>query len=169
MNYDSFVKMVTRHAARLDVDVSLCKYKNVYTPEGDKSAGYFIEPDERDSSLLPYARKVKRKIKGSLVDQRSGKTRGIIRVATKCAKPQWIHTLAHEYCHMLQWFRDDPLYLTDPIQGLYQLELQTELEALALMGKCNLPLSMSRRWKDSQSYLKKLSKDIPINNREKEQ
>ena len=169
MNYDSFVKMVTRHAARLGVDVSLCKYKNVYTPEGDKSAGYFIEPDERDSSLLPYARKIKRKIKGSLVDQRSDQTRGIIRVATKCAKPQWIHTLAHEYCHMLQWFRDDPLYNLDPIQGLYQLELQTELEALALMGKSNLPLSMSRRWKDSQSYLKKLSKDIPINNKEKEQ
>ena len=64
---------------------------------------------------------------------------------------------------MLQWFRDDPLYLTDPIQGLYQLELQTELEALALMGKCKLPLSMAERWKDSRSYLKKLSKDIPIN------
>jgi len=163
MNYDSFVKMVTRHAARLGVDVSLCKYKNVYTPEGDKSAGYFIEPDERDSSLLPYARKIKRKIKGSLVDQRSDQNRGIIRVATKCAKPQWIHTLAHEYCHMLQWFRDDPLYNSDPIQGLYQLELQTELEALALMGKSKLPLSMAMRWKDSQSYLRKLSMDNPIN------
>ena len=163
MNYDSFVKMVTRHAARLDVDVSLCKYKNVYTPEGDKSAGYFIEPDDRDSSLLPYARKIKRKINAPAQDQRSGSTRGIIRIATKCAKPQWIHTLAHEYCHMLQWFRDDPLYLTDPIQGLYQLELQTELEALALMGKCKLPLSMAMRWKDSQSYLRKLSMDNPIN------
>jgi len=161
--------MITRHAARLGVDVSFGKYVNVRTPDGENSAGYFIQPDDVDS-LLPYARKPIKKKRGSDPDQVDLiKGRGIIRVATKCQKTQWIHTLAHEYCHMLQWFRDDPLFTGEPEDNDYQLEFQTELEALALMSKYKLPLSMAQRWKDSRSYLARLAKNLDINTEEKEQ
>ena len=53
-----------------------------------------------------------------------------------------LHTLAHEYSHVLQWFEDDPLYLAwdkrTSEKHNYDLEVNAESRALALLKEWNL-------------------------------
>ena len=53
-----------------------------------------------------------------------------------------LHTLAHEYSHVLQWFEDDPLYLawdkSASEKHNYELECDVESRALTLLKEWDL-------------------------------
>tara|TARA_R100000700_G_C3068119_1_gene79625 strand:- start:103 stop:510 length:408 start_codon:yes stop_codon:yes gene_type:complete len=132
MKTNDLLKMVRDQAKKLNVQVVLRPYKTVKF-QGEYSDGYFIEPDIEG----PW--------KG---------TPGRLVVATKCPKTEWTWTLLHEYVHMMQWFRNDPIFLTE---DYLELEKATEKETRKLAKQYNLPINLPARKRDSESYLKWLA------------
>jgi hypothetical protein len=53
-----------------------------------------------------------------------------------------LHTLAHEFSHLMQWYEDDPLYIAWDKRASekhnYDLEVNAESRALALLKEWNL-------------------------------
>ena len=53
-----------------------------------------------------------------------------------------LHTLAHEFSHLMQWYEDDPLYLAwnkkDNEANTHALEIDVEQRALRLLDEWNL-------------------------------
>lgn len=85
-------------------------------------------------------------------------TAGKLRVAIKGRKRStWILDLAHEYVHMLQWFRGDPLF-ENHFKGDVKysvLENATEKEAIRLLRKWGIAVG-PRQVRRSQRYIAKL-------------
>ena len=88
-----------------------------------------------------------------------GKSPGMLKVATKDVPVgEWIVTLAHEYAHFLQWFRNDPLYAKDEDEYLAQ-EIATEREAFKILKRFEMPINYESAKRKSKEYIQKLRKD----------
>ncbi len=133
---NNFIKLVDREASRLSVQL-LFGYGKTIISSDDKTItdGYFNAPDGDES--------------------------GVIAVAIGGAKTKWLHTLAHEYSHMWQWFHDDPVY-TNWIKksndvNYIALEEHTERQAWGIIEKYKLPCGDHR--KRTAKYLAQIRKD----------
>lgn len=83
---------------------------------------------------------------------------GELKVATKNIPPnEWLVTLAHEYAHFLQWFRDDPVYTYST--SYLEMEIVTEREALALLKRFDLPLDYTAVKRKSKEYIAKIRRE----------
>lgn len=117
-NAKAFINKVDREAQRLSVNLLFSMGKNIIAgSDRGRSDGMFIPPDDDNV--------------GTLV------------VATGGGSAEWLHTLAHEYTHMIQWFREHPAYVAwdgkDTPLLYYKLEVITEKQACKLIEKYNLP------------------------------
>lgn len=136
-NAKAFICKVDRESSRLSVNLLFGSGKTIIsTPDRGRSEGHFVPPDEDDA--------------------------GYIAIATGGKSEQWLHTLAHEYTHMLQWFRDHPLWVEWQEKGTeisyYKLEEYTERQACRLIEKHGLPCGdhMSR----ADKYLRDLRNSL---------
>ena len=124
----------------LDV-ISKCKKFNVnflISPErevvrgGDPCDGYFEAPEKGES--------------------------GILIVCIDKEIDEVLHTLAHEFSHLMQWYEDDPLYLAWDKRASekhnYDLEVDAESRALALLEEWGLYNDKARE--RSAKYLSEL-------------
>lgn len=85
---------------------------------------------------------------------------GILIVCIDKEMNEVLHTLAHEFSHLMQWYDDDPAYLdwdrNDNEANLYKLEEDAEKRALQLMLEWDI---MDARAEDrSAKYLCSLRK-----------
>jgi hypothetical protein len=65
-------------------------------------------------------------------------------------------TLAHEYAHFLQWFRDDPVYESD---SYLELEIATEREAFEILNRFGIPINYEAAKRKSKKYLAKVKRE----------
>jgi len=83
---------------------------------------------------------------------------GSLRVAVKNRRmSSWIVDVAHEYVHMMQWFRGDALY-EDHFRGdvsYAKLEAATEKEAILLLNAWGIGVGVHQQ-KRSKRYIAKL-------------
>ena len=87
-------------------------------------------------------------------DLRNRKNAGMLKIATKdIPVSEWIVTLAHEYAHFLQWFRDDPVYESD---SYLELEIATEREAFEILKRFDIPINYEAAKRKSQKYIAKI-------------
>lgn len=117
-NAQKFIDKVDREASRLSVNLFFGRGKTIIAgAERTRSDGVFIPPDDDHA--------------------------GTLGVATGVPSADWLHTLAHEYTHMLQWFREHPAYIEwdahDTPENYYKLEVITEKQACRLIEKYDLP------------------------------
>jgi hypothetical protein len=81
---------------------------------------------------------------------------GELRVATKnIPVSEWIVTLAHEYAHFLQWFRDDPVYNCD---SYLEMEIATEREAFEILKQFGIPINYEAAKRKSKKYIAKIKR-----------
>ena len=85
-------------------------------------------------------------------------TAGILKIAIKdLPVTEWICTLAHEYAHFLQWFRDDPVYsLAD--EEYVRMEIATEKEAITILKRFRIPIDFDVARRKSKVYIAKIRK-----------
>jgi hypothetical protein len=82
---------------------------------------------------------------------------GELRVATKnLPVSEWIVTLAHEYAHFLQWFRDDPVYHCD---SYLEMEIATEREAFEILKRFKIPINYETAKRKSKKYIAKIRRE----------
>jgi len=82
---------------------------------------------------------------------------GELRVATRnIPVSEWIVTLAHEYSHFLQWFRDDPLY---NCASYLELETATEREAFEILRRFKSPNEFGVARRKSKAYIAKVKRE----------
>lgn len=132
----NFIHMVDRKAQRLSVQLLFSPQQSVMSIDNREGTdGYFADP----------------------VDDAPGYI--VIPVGNEQAV--WLHTLAHEYVHMCQWFRDDPVWerwRKYASQANYiRLEEATEAEACKVIAEWQLPCGDAAR--RSRAYLRRLRKE----------
>jgi hypothetical protein len=121
--------------------ISKCKKFNVnfcISPDkevirgGEPCDGYFEAPDRGES--------------------------GILIICINKEIHEVLHTLAHEFSHLMQWYEDDPLYLAWDKRASekhnYDLEVDAESRALALLEEWGLYNDKARE--RSAKYLSEL-------------
>ena len=83
---------------------------------------------------------------------------GILIVCIDKEIDEVLHTLAHEFSHLMQWYEDDPLYLAWDKRACekhnYDLEVDAESRALALLEEWGLYNDKARE--RSAKYLSEL-------------
>lgn len=134
---DDFLAFVKSQCNKLNITFRLSNSLGINNGDGSpRGAGIFIAPI---------------KVDGTMAD-------GHLRVAVKNRrKSDWIVDVAHEYVHLLQWFRDDELfedYQTGAI-SYAKLEAKTEKEAISLLKSWGIqvgPQAVQR----SKRYIAKL-------------
>ena len=136
-----FLRHVRSQCLKLQIDFRLSNSIGINSGDGDaRLLGIFVP-------YTPY--------KGFTV------LRGKMRVAIKNRpRSAWIIDVAHEYVHMLQWFRDDPIY-EDHFRGdvsYAKLEAATEREALRLLSEWGIVVGV-RQINRSKNYIAKLRLD----------
>ncbi len=84
--------------------------KDIYR-DGDPCDGFFEAPNKGDS--------------------------GILAICIGKELNEVLHTIAHEFTHLLQWYEDDPLYLAwdkkPNEKNTFNLEVDTERRALEML------------------------------------
>ena len=138
-NANNFIKLVDREASRFSVQLLFGSGKTIIASDDrTQTDGYFNAPDGDES--------------------------GVIAVGIGGAKTKWLHTLAHEYSHMWQWFTDDPVYLNwikkSNDANYIALEEYTERQAWSVIEKYKLPCGDYR--KRTAKYLAQLRKDAGL-------
>lgn len=89
---------------------------------------------------------------------------GQLRVAVKnIPVSEWIVTLAHEYAHFLQWFRDDPIYNCD---SYLEMEIATEREAFEILRQFQIPINYETAKRKSKKYIAKVRRTEKEENNE---
>jgi|TARA_R100001460_G_scaffold5420_2_gene15044 hypothetical protein len=67
---------------------------------------------------------------------------GFLVVCTGKDLSEVLHTLAHEFSHLMQWYEDDPLYLAwdkrDSEENSLKLEIDAERRALLLLNEWDI-------------------------------
>lgn len=67
---------------------------------------------------------------------------GFLVVCTGKDLSEVLHTLAHEFSHLMQWYEDDPLYLAwdkrDSEENTLKLEIDAERRALLLLNEWDI-------------------------------
>ena len=82
---------------------------------------------------------------------------GELRVATKnIPVSEWVVTLAHEYAHFLQWFRDDPVYNCD---SYLEMEIATERQAFEILKEFEIPINLEVAKRKSMKYIAKVRRE----------
>ena len=132
-NIARFLKHIRSQCRKLDVIFRLSKSEGINSGDGDERLrGIFISPTTENY--------------------------GSLRVAVKNRRvSEWIVDVAHEYVHMMQWFRGDKLY-EDHFRGdvsYAKLEEATEKEALVLLKAWGI-VPGKRQIKRSKQYIAKL-------------
>lgn len=90
-------------------------------------------------------------------DFRNRQNAGMLKIATRdIPVSEWIVTLAHEYAHFLQWFRDDPVYESD---SYLELEIATEREAFQILKRFGIPINYEAAKRKSKKYIAKVRKE----------
>ena len=74
---------------------------------------------------------------------------------------EWICTLAHEYAHFLQWFRDDPIYSLDDSEYV-RMEIATEKEALVILKRFRIPVDLDVVKRKSKLYVAKIRRQAKL-------
>ena len=124
-----FLDTVRKHCQKCNVQLYITHNKRV-NAEGERCDGYFEPP-----------------IHALWV-------RGTIRVATGNKRTyQWLLTLVHEYVHMKQWMRDDPIFLH---ADYLLMEESTEAEVSRVCREFRLPIPAKYISYERTRYLKKL-------------
>lgn len=134
---DEFLAFVKSQCNKLNITFRLSNSNGINNGDGSpRGAGIFIAPI---------------KIDGIMAD-------GSLRVAIKNRrKSEWIVDVAHEYVHLLQWFREDELfenYQNGEI-SYAKLEAKTESEALSLLKSWGIRVG-PQTVKRSKRYIAKL-------------
>lgn len=132
-NIARFLKHIRSQCRKLDVVFRLSKSEGINSGDGEERLrGIFVCP--------------------------TAKNYGSLRVAIKNRRvSEWIVDVAHEYVHMMQWFRGDKLY-EDHFRGdvsYAKLEAATEKEALVLLKAWGI-VPGKRQIKRSKQYIAKL-------------
>ena len=90
---------------------------------------------------------------------------GILVICINKEIDEVLHTLAHEYSHVMQWFEDDPLYLawdkSASEKHNYELECDAERRALLLLQEWGLYNEKAEA--SSDKYLKHLKGENDAN------
>ena len=138
-NANNFIKLVDREASRFSVQLLFGSDKTIIASDDrTQTDGYFNAPDGDES--------------------------GVIAIAVGGAKTKWLHTLAHEYSHMWQWFTDDPVYLNwikkSNDANYLIMEEHTERQAWSVIEKYKLPCGDYR--KRTAKYLSQLRKEFGL-------
>ena len=124
-----FLDTVRTHCQKCNVRLFITPNKRV-NAEGERCDGYFSPPI--------HAHWMK----------------GSIRVATGNKRTyQWLLTLVHEYVHMKQWMRDDPIFLH---ADYLLMEESTEDEVSRVCREFRLPIPAKYIRYERIRYLKKL-------------
>ena len=138
-NAQEFIDKVDREASRLSVNLVFGRGKSIIAgADRGRAGGMFIPPDEENAGTLAVA----------------------------CGVPsaEWLHTLAHEYTHMQQWFREHPAWLAwdakDTPKNYYNLEVITEKQSCKLIEKYELPCGAHIARTDK--YLQDLRKSLDL-------
>ena len=110
-----FVVYVMARCKKFNINFLISPDKEVIKG-GDPCDGYFEAPEKGESGILVIC-----------IDKEIDEV---------------LHTLAHEYSHVMQWFEDDPLYLAWDKSAAekhnYELECDAERRALALLKEWDL-------------------------------
>lgn len=123
------IQTIRNRCKKLNIQLQLRNGRTCLTPEGESCEGYFLEPTSNSSGLLV--------------------------VATNRPTDQWQYTLCHEYVHVLQWWRDDPILREDYMT----LEKATEREAMKIAKEFGLNVTKCREEsRNYMAYLKTLQK-----------
>lgn len=130
-----FIEKVDREAQRLSVQLLFSRRNDVMASDNRESTdGYFTEPYNDEP--------------------------GMIVIATGRGQEEWLHTLAHEYVHMWQWFNEDEVWMKwqayQSSGNYYRMEEATEAAACELIERFKLPCGDHRR--RAQLYLRRLKR-----------
>jgi len=105
-----FVTFIKKRCEKFNVLFLLSPEKDIYR-DGDPCDGFFEAPDKGESGIL------------------------VICIGKELNEV--LHTIAHEFTHLLQWYEDDPLYLAwdkkPNEKNTFNLEVDTERRALELL------------------------------------
>ena len=128
-----FLRHVRSQCRKLNVKFRLSNSDGINSGDGEhRLAGIFVHPTSENA--------------------------GSLRVAVKNRRvSSWIVDVAHEYIHMMQWFRGDALY-EDHFRGdvsYAKLEAATEKEALLLLKTWGIEVG-TQQLKRSKRYIAKL-------------
>jgi hypothetical protein len=131
-----FIRTVRSQCRKCNVQFSLAPANMVGRQGKGDCRGYFQEPC------------------GSTGSKENRHVAGMLKVAT-VGHPvsEWICTLAHEYAHFLQWFRDDPVYTLDDYT---EMEIATEREAIEILKRFRIPLDYGVVKRKSDAYIARL-------------
>ena len=126
-----FVVYVMARCKKFNVNFVISPEKEVIRG-GDPCDGYFEAPEKGESGILVIC-----------IDKEIDEV---------------LHTLAHEFSHLMQWYEDDPSYLAWEKQSNekqnYDLEVDAESRALALLEEWGLYNEKARE--RSAKYLSEL-------------
>ena len=126
-----FVVYVMARCKKFNVNFCISPDKEVIRG-GEPCDGYFEAPEKGES--------------------------GILIVCIDKEIDEVLHTLAHEFSHLMQWYEDDPLYLAWDKRASekhnYDLEVDAESRALALLEEWGLYNEKARE--RSAKYLSEL-------------
>ena len=136
-----FLRHVRSQCRKLQINFRLSNSIGINSGDGDsRLAGIFV-PHVHMDGIVVY--------------------NGRMRIATKNRRQSaWIIDVAHEYVHMLQWFRDDPIY-ENHFRGdvsYAKLEAATEREALRLLSEWGIVVGV-HQINRSKNYIAKLRLD----------
>ena len=126
-----FVVYVMAKCKKFNVNFCISPDKEVIRG-GEPCDGYFEAPEKGESGILVIC-----------IDKEIDEV---------------LHTLAHEFSHLMQWYEDDPLYLAWDKRASekhnYDLEVDAESRALALLEEWGLYNEKARE--RSAKYLSEL-------------
>ena len=126
-----FVVYVMAKCKKFNVNFCISPDKEVIRG-GEPCDGYFEAPEKGESGILVIC-----------IDKEIDEV---------------LHTLAHEFSHLMQWYEDDPLYIAwdkrASDKNIYNLEVNAESRALALLKEWNLYNDKARE--RSAKYLSEL-------------
>lgn len=128
-----FVRLLKIHCLEHNVDIKFRRGKRIN--EQGRCYGYFS---------APYRKPKKGKKQG-------GYQRGEIIIAKGSDEQEWVHTLAHEYSHFLQWLNRRKFWINSTE---VQLEKNAERTAISLLKKNNVSIDLKKITIASRGYLK---------------
>jgi hypothetical protein len=128
-----FVSHIRDHCSEYGVTVTFTSGKKLNADDGERCFGYFWEP-------------WRKRTKGSGYKFRDGE----IKVAKGSGETIWVHTLAHEYAHFLQWLKRRKFWLN---ASEYQHEKAAEYTAIRLIKKHNVEVDLRTIKASSRKYM----------------
>jgi len=127
-----FVVFVKKRCEKFNILFMISPDREIYR-DGEPCDGFFEAPEKGNSGILALC---------------IGKDLS-----------QVLHTLAHEFSHVMQWYEDDPIYKDwekkSNEENIYKLEADTERRALEMLKEWNLYTDEAKERSDK--YLRSIS------------